>query len=102
MMETHYQAVKKVLKIAESFVKKIPYLPRNWFYLELHLSVDNNGSSKFKFISERGSASKDSTAFLNCRQQKKLFLAEQIEERIYGNFKIAFVEERSRDSRISD
>ena len=32
---------------------------------------------------------------------EETFLAEQIEERIYGNFKIHFVEERSRDSRIS-
>ena len=100
MMETHYQAVKKVLKIAESFVKKYRIYQEtdfiwNYTYLlitmvpqSLNLLASADQPLKILLLSELSPT-------------EETFLAEQIEERIYGNFKIHFVEERSRDSRIS-
>ncbi|MBO0413464.1 helix-turn-helix domain-containing protein [Enterococcus hulanensis] len=99
MMETHYQAVKKVLKIAEAFVKKYRIYQENdfvWNYAyllitmvpqSLNLLATNDHPLKILLLSELSPT-------------EETFLAEQIEERIYGNFKIHFVEERSRDTRI--
>ncbi|GAA2903794.1 helix-turn-helix domain-containing protein [Enterococcus pseudoavium] len=99
MMETHYQAVKKVLKIAESFVKKYRIYQENdfiWNYTyllitmvpkSLNLLANADQPLKILLLSELSPT-------------EETFLADQIEERIYGNFKIHFVEERSRDSRI--
>lgn len=99
MMETHYQAVKKVLKIAELFVRKYRIYQEsdfiwNYAYLlitmvprSLNLLAKADQTLKILLLSELSPA-------------EELFLADQIEERIYGNFKIHFVEERSRDSRI--
>jgi DNA-binding Lrp family transcriptional regulator len=99
MMETHYQAVKKVLRIAEAFVKKYRIYQENdfvWNYAyllitmvpqSLNLLATNDHVLKILLLSELSPT-------------EESFLAEQIEERIYGNFKIHFVEERARDARI--
>ena len=88
MMETHYQAVKKVLKIAESFVKKYRIYQEtdfiwNYTYLlitmvpqSLNLLASADQPLKILLLSELSPT-------------EETFLAEQIEE------------ERSRDSRIS-
>ncbi|MGO3609645.1 MAG: helix-turn-helix domain-containing protein, partial [Enterococcus sp.] len=99
MMKTHYQAVKKVLRIAEAFVKKYRIYQENdfvWNYAyllitmvpqSLNLLATNDHVLKILLLSELSPT-------------EESFLAEQIEERIYGNFKIHFVEERARDARI--
>ncbi|MGM0174638.1 helix-turn-helix domain-containing protein [Enterococcus sp. DIV0800] len=99
MMETHYQAVKKVLQIAERFVKRYRIYQENdfvWNYAyllitmvpqSLNLLASNDKPLKLLLLSELSPT-------------EEVFLAEQIEERIYGNFEVNFVEERSRDAHI--
>lgn len=99
MMETHYQAVKKVLQIAELFVKRYRIYQENdfvWNYAyllitmvpqSLNLLASNDKPLKLLLLSELSPT-------------EEVFLAEQIEERIYGNFEVNFVEERSRDANI--
>ncbi len=71
MMETHYQAVKKVLKIAESFVKKYRIYQETdfiWNYTYLLITMVPQSLNLL--------ASADQPLkillLLNCRQQKKL------------------------------
>lgn len=99
MMETHYQAVKKVLQIAEHFVKRHRIYQENdfvWNYAyllitmvpqSLNLLASNNKSVKLLLLSDLSPT-------------EELFLAEQIEERIYGNFEVNFVEKRLRNAHI--
>lgn len=99
MMESHYQAVKKVLKISEEFVKYYRIYQEddfvwNYAYLlitmvpkSLNLLASYDKSLKLLLISELSPT-------------EETFLAEQIEERIYGNFKVYYVEERLRDIKI--
>lgn len=98
-MESHYQAVKKVLKISEEFVKYYRIYQEddfvwNYAYLlitmvpkSLNLLASYDKSLKLLLISELSPT-------------EETFLAEQIEERIYGNFKVYYVEERLRDIKI--
>lgn len=100
MMETHYQAVKKVLQISESFVKRYRIYQENdfiWNYAyllitmvpqSLNLLASADQKLKILLLSELSPT-------------EEVFLAEQIEERIYGNFNVHFIEERSRDARIT-
>lgn len=100
MMETHYQAVKKVLRISESFVKRYRIYQENdfvWNYAyllitmvpqSLNLLASADQKLKILLLSELSPT-------------EEVFLAEQIEERIYGNFNVHFIEERSRDARVT-
>lgn len=99
MMETHYQAVKKVLKIAENFVKKYRIYQENdfvWNYAYLLITMVP------KSLSMLASCDKPLKLLLltELSPTEESFLAEQIEERIYGNFEVHFVEERARDTYI--
>lgn len=88
------------MKIAETFVKRNRIYQENdfaWNYTyllitmvpqSLNLLANADHPLKILLLSELSPT-------------EETFLAEQIEERVYGNFKIHFVEERSRDTRIT-
>lgn len=100
VMETHYQAVKKVLEITEKFVKKYHIYQEHdfvWNYVYLLITMVPQSLSLL-VSADRPLQILLLTEFSPTEEN---FLAMQIKERIHGNFKIIFSKERLCDVSIT-